>query len=149
MSPGKASQRHANFLRGVAEVTQPTLIRPEVHVDEIVRKTSLGKAIEHCAELAGYAYDKQLEDALRKAGSKVDKTQLTRWQQGSEGIKWERLCSVMDVCGNDVPVLWMLNARGYDLHSVRRRETETERENRLLREENAALKRVLLGGGAR
>ena len=49
----------------------------------------------------------------------------------------------MDRCGNDAPVLWMLGDRGYDLHSVRRLETETERENRLLREENAALRRVL------
>lgn len=32
---------------------------------------------------------------------------------------------------------------GYDLHSLRRRETEIERENRLMREEIAALRRVI------
>ena len=45
--------------------------------------------------------------------------------------------------GNDAPVLWMLHDRGYDLNSIRRRESETERENRLLREEVAALRRVI------
>ena len=33
----------------------------------------------------------------------------------------------MDVCGNDAPLMWMLNARGFDLNSLRRRQTETER----------------------
>jgi hypothetical protein len=126
-------------------MTQPTLIRPAVPVDEVQRKPSLGKALEYCAELAGYTYDKQLEGALKEHGCAIDKTQLSRWHQGSEGIKWERFAALMDVCGNDAPLLWMLHQRGYDLHSVRRRETETERENRLLREENAALRRVLQG----
>lgn len=51
----------------------------------------------------------------------------------------------MDVCGNDVPVLWQLHQRGYDLDSVRRRESELERRLRLLEEENTALRRVLTG----
>lgn len=38
---------------------------------------------------------------------------------------------------------WMVNARGYDLSSLHKRESELERQNRLLREENAALRRVL------
>ena len=129
-------------------MTQPTLIRPAVEPDEVRRKPSLGKALEYCAELAGYAYDKQLEDALRRHGCPVDKTQLSRWQQGSEGIKWDRFVALMDVCGNDAPVLWMLHQRGYDLHGLRRLESDTERENRLLREENAALRRVLTGQAA-
>lgn len=126
-------------------MTQPTLITVEVPLSEVVRKPSLGKAIEYCAELAGYSYDKELEKALNERGVKVDNTQLTRWRQGAEGIKWEKFCGLMDVCGNDAPMLWMLHARGYDVSSVRRVETAVERENRLLREENAALRRVLKG----
>lgn len=128
--------------------TQQTLIRPVVPGTEITRKPTLGKALEYCAELAGYSYDKQLEEALRKHGAPVDKTQLSRWQQGSEGIKWDRFVALMDVCGNDAPVLWMLHQRGYDLNSVRPLESETQRENRMLREENSALRRVLQGGAA-
>jgi hypothetical protein len=124
-------------------MTQPALITVEVPVAEVMRKPSLGKAIEYCAELAGYSYDKELEAALARSGVKVDNTQLTRWKQGGEGIKWDKLAALMDVCGNDAPLFWMLHARGWDVYGLRRRESETERENRLLREENAALRRVL------
>jgi hypothetical protein len=126
-------------------MTQPALITVDVPVSEVMRKPTLGRAIEYCAELAGYSYDKELEHALAKAGVKVDNTQLTRWKQGGEGIKWDKFCAVMDVCGNDAPLYWMNHARGYDIHSLRRRESETERENRLLREEYGALRRVLSG----
>lgn len=124
-------------------MTQQTLIHVEVPITEVLRKATLGKAIEYCAELAGYTYDKTLEEALKKSGCNVDNTQLTRWKQGGEGIKWEKFSSLMDVCGNDAPLLWMVSQRGYDLSSLRRLESETERENRMLREENAALRRVL------
>ena len=104
------------------------------------------RAIEYCAELAGYSYDKTLEDALNKAGCKVDKTQLSRWQQGSEGIKWEKLIGLMDVCGNDSPLLWMLHARGYEIRSIHKRETELQRELRLAKEENLMLRRIVVSG---
>jgi hypothetical protein len=130
-------------------MTQPSLISVEVPLSEVMRKPTLGKAIEYCAELAGYSYDKELEAALARHGVKVDATQLTRWKQGAEGIKWEKFCGVMDACGNDAPLLWMVHARGYDITSVRRKENAVERENRLLREEVTALRRVLQGDGGR
>lgn len=129
-------------------MNQPTLLSVEVPLSEVIRKPSLGKAIEYCAELAGYGYDKELEAALAKNGVKVDATQLTRWKQGGEGIKWEKFCGVMDTCGNDAPLLWMVHARGWDVNSLRRRESELERELRLAREENLALRRVLAGATA-
>ena len=55
---------------------------------------------------------------------------------------------LMDVCGNDAPLLWMLHQRGYDLYSLRKLESETQKQNRLLREENSALRRVLAGAAA-
>lgn len=109
--------------------------------EEVARKQSLGAAIELCAELGGHALDKSLQQAMG-----ADKAQFSRWQSGTEGILWPKFAKLMDVCGNDVPVLWMLHQRGYDLHSVRRLESATERENRQLREENAALRRVMLAG---
>jgi hypothetical protein len=128
-------------------MTQPTLLAVEVPLSEIVRKKSLGQAIEYCAELAGYSYDKELEEALRKHGVRVDATQLTRWKQGGEGIKEEKFFGLMDACGNDAPLLYLNYARGWDLHAMRRRESELQRELRLAREENAALRRVLQGSG--
>lgn len=132
--PRRASQRHSTNLQPV--VTQlgiPSTVTPA----EIARKRSLGDAISLCAEAAGFE-PKQLQDAL-----KLDKAQWSRWTDGKEGILWPKLCAVMDKCGNDAPVLWMLHAREYDLGSLRHRETELERQLREAREENVALRRVL------
>lgn len=120
----------------MTQLAIPVTVRPE----DINRKQSLGKALEYCAELAGYSLDKELQQTLD-----VDKGQFSRWLSEQEGIKWEKLANLMDVCGNDAPLLWMLQRRGYDLYSLRKQESITERENRLLREENTALKRVLMG----
>ena len=115
----------------------PSAVTPE----EVARKHSLGSAIELCAEVAGYGLDKQLALAL-----KVDKGQFSRWCSGTEGVMWGKLAALMDVCGNDAPLLWMAHQRGYDLHAMRKRESELERELRHAREENLALRRVLQGG---
>lgn len=112
----------------------------QVSPEEVAREKTLGGAIDLCAKVAGFDLDKQLQVALG-----VDKAQFSRWQSGDEGIKWPKLAALMDYCGNNAPLLWMAYARGFDLHAMRMRETETERENRLLREENAALRRVLTG----
>jgi len=122
-----------------AQISLPVDVRPE----EVVRKQTLGSAIELCAELGGFSLDKTLQQELE-----VDKAQFSRWQSGAEGIVWPKFVRLMDACGNDAPLLWMLHQRGYDLHTLRRRETETERENRLLREEVTALRRVLNGSAA-
>ncbi len=120
----------------MSQIAIPTPLRP----DEVARERTLGGALELCAKVAGFAFDKQLQQTLD-----VDKGQFSRWQSGQEGIKWDKFTALMDACGNDAPLLWMLHDRGYCLHSIRRTETETERENRRLREENAALRRVMLG----
>jgi hypothetical protein len=122
-----------------SQLSLPVVVRPE----QISLEKSLGSAIELCAKVAGHELDKTLQMQLG-----VDKGQFSRWQSGSEGIKWPKLVELMDACGNDAPLLWMLHDRGWDLHTIRRRESETERENRLLREENAALRRVLVGSPA-
>lgn len=121
------------------QVAIPVEIRPE----EVARKQSLGDALQMCAELAGFSLDKELQQRLG-----VDKAQFSRWSSGTEGIVWPKFAKLMDTCGNDAPLMWMLHQRGYDLHTVRKLESETEKVNRQLREENAALRRVLLGGAA-
>lgn len=112
-----------------------------VPLDEVSRKRSLGQSIELCAELAGFELDKELTTEL-----KFDKAQFSRWTSGQEGIMWPKLVKLMDACGNDAPLLWMLAQRNWDIASLRRKETELERENRLLREENVAYRRALMSG---
>lgn len=116
------------------QLSLPVEVRPE----EVVRKQTLGGAIELCAELGGFALDKSLQQEL-----KVDKAQFSRWLSGTEGVQWSKFTELMDKCGNDAPVLWMLHQRGYDLHSVRRQESALQKENRELREDLAAARRLL------
>lgn len=129
-----------NATQQSCEAVRTQLALPvDVSVDEIARKRDFGQAITLTYDAAGLV-PKQVLDKLR-----ADKTQLSRWESGEEGIKWPKLAALMDVCGNDVPVLWQAYQRGIDLHSIRRRETELERRLRLAEEENAALRRVLMG----
>lgn len=107
----------------------------EVTPQEVAREKSLGGAINLCAKAAGLE-PKQVQDGL-----KTDKAQFSRWTDDKEGIVWSKLSGLMDLCGNDAPLLWMLHARGYDINSLRKLETETERELRLARERIATLER--------
>ena len=117
-----------------SQIALPIEVRP----DEIARERTLGGAIELCAKVAGFDFDKTLQAEL-----KVDKAQFSRWQSGAEGISWPKFERLMDICGNDAPLLWMLHQRGYDLGSLRKRETELQRENRELREQLTAVSRLL------
>ncbi len=105
----------------------------DVTPQELARETTLGGAIDLCAKAAGLA-PKEVQDAL-----KTDKSQFTRWVKDGEGIVWPKFVALMDLCGNDAPLLWMIKQRGYDLSSLRRLESETERELRLARERIAML----------
>lgn len=117
----------------------------EVSAQEITREKSFGGAVTLCARAAGLEA-KQVTDRVHTSeGKPVDKAAWSRWVNDKEGIEWPKLVQIMDHCGNDAPLLWMLHVRGYDVSSVRRIETEVERENRLLREEITALRRVLKG----
>lgn len=129
-SPDSVSQRHSTVLSAVAQLGIPS----GVTVQEVAREQTLGGALELCAKAAGFAMDKTLQQELG-----VDKAQFSRWQSGTEGVIWPKLVRLMDVCGNDAPLLWMLHQRGYDLHSMRKRESETERALRLAHERIAEL----------
>lgn len=121
----------------------------EVTPQEIAREKTLGGAIGLCAKAAGLE-PKQVQDAI-----KADKAQFSRWTDDKEGITWGKFSALMDVCGNDAPLLWMLQARGYDLASLRKQESETERALRIAKEElarerlkNQALVEALTGRAA-
>jgi len=102
-------------------MSMPTQLGIPVHVheDELARKKTLGDALELCAELAGYSRDKETSIDIG-----VDKAQLSRWKSGGEGIMWPKFEKLMDVCGNDAPLMWLANSRGYGLVILK---TEAER----------------------
>jgi len=123
----QVSQRLSTMLRTIENMTQIAL-PVEVSIREITREKTLGDAILLCIKASG-----QEAKELRLPFN-LDKGQISRWQSGDEGIKWPKLQSLMDACGNDAPLFWMLNARGYELTSLRKRETETEQALRIERE---------------
>ena len=121
----------------------PSAVSPQ----EIAREKTLGGAMELCAKAAGFTLDKELQSTL-----KVDKGQFSRWMNGTEGVVWPKFRQLMDVCGNHAPVLWMLHQLDYDITSLRKLESETERQLRLSQEhaaklelENEVLRRAISG----
>jgi hypothetical protein len=104
-----------------------------VTAQEIAREKTLGGAIGLCAKAAGYE-PKEVMDAIRVDGKALDKAQWSRWESGQEGIVWPKFVALMDFCGNDAPLLWMLQARGYDLSSLRKQESELEKKLREMEE---------------
>lgn len=119
----------------MSQIALPVEIAPH----EVAREKTLGDAISLCVKAAGFE-PKELQVDL-----KWDKGQWSRWMSGEEGVRWSKFVQLMDYCGNDSPLLWMLHARGYDLNSLHKRESETERELRQAKEEIKALRRVLQG----
>jgi hypothetical protein len=113
-------------------LAQASLPLGTVSADEIARKRTFGDAIGLCAEVAGYDLEKQASAEIA-----MDKGQWSRIQSGQEGIKWSKLEKFLDAMGNDIPLLWMLHQRGYDVHSLRRRENELERQLRETKEQLA------------
>lgn len=108
----------------------------ESHIrrEDIARQPSLGAALALGAAAAGLDLEKEIHIPLG-----IDAGHWTRMRSGAAGIQWEKLDAICDLIGNDAPILWMLYRRGYDLYSLRKRETETERELRLARERIAEL----------
>ena len=107
----------------------PSTVTPQ----EVAREKTLGGAISLCAKAAGYE-GKEVMDALKVDGKAMDKAQWSRWESGQEGVVWPKFVALMDFCGNDAPLFWMLHDRGYDLSSLRRQESETERALRIAQE---------------
>jgi|SRR5690348_12563194 len=120
------------------------LIRERQDVDPslVVAQPTLLGAIKLCISLAGFDADKQV---YRDLG--IDPGHWSRITRGEAHFPIDRLPELMDLCGNEAPLIWLTNARGYDPRSLRKLETETERALREANERVFALendKRVLI-----
>lgn len=117
----------------------------EVDPALIVKQPTMTKALQLCQTLSG----KDDAQFYGVDGIVKDQAQWSRIMGASpHNFPHDKLNLFMDLAGNEVPLLWLLHSRNYDLNSLRHLETETEKRLRLSQEENAALKRVLLGRGA-
>lgn len=108
-----------------------------VEFSAVAKQSSLSKALILCQTLSG------LEDKKFYGPRGIVQSQA-QWSRimgpaAQHNFPQDKLNLFMDIAGNEVPMLWLLHSRGYDLHSLRKKETETEQENRLLRERVAQL----------
>lgn len=94
----------------------------------LAQPTMLG-AIKLCISLAGFQADKQVYGVLN-----IDAGHWSRVMRGEAHFPVDKLTELMDLCGNEAPLIWLTHSRGYDAASLRKRETETERTLREVRE---------------
>lgn len=114
----------------------------ELNHSQIVIQEEFQDALQLCYRVAGYKVAKQITDAMG-----MNKSQTSCWFNGESAPKWPQLCRFMDICGNDAPLLWMLHQRGYDLNSLRKRESENEKRIRELSEQVNHLQHTILSLG--
>ena len=127
-------------MTSLAQLPLPMPAHPvAVDLDEIRKQQSGHAVIALCASKSG-KLDKVLAHDLG-----IQEAVWSRVKSGQNSLSLEHLDDLMTACGNEAPLTWLLMRRNYDPRSLRVFESETERENRLLREENAALRRVLMG----
>lgn len=106
-----------------------------VDLDDVRRQPSGAAAIALCAQRAG------LLDKIVAADMGMDNAVWTRVKNGQNALSLEQLHALMVRCGNEAPLHWLLLRCGYDPRSLRRIESDVERENRELRERLADLER--------
>lgn len=105
----------------------------DVELDDIERQPTWASVISLCFNKSG------LLDKTVAADIGVDNATWSRIKSGLNAMSGEQLDKLMDRCGNEAPLFWLLMRRGYDPRSLRRIETDIEKENRLLRERLATV----------
>ena len=104
----------------------------------IARQPSMTKALNLCQTLSGLP-DKAF---VGQGGIVKDAAQWSRIMgAGQHHFPQDALNTFMDLAGNEAPLLWLAHSRGYDIASLRKLETETERR---LRETEEKLAQALM-----
>lgn len=116
------------------------LVRSDQRIDLrlVTAQPSMLAAIKLCISAAGFDAGKEVYSELG-----IDAGHWARILRGEAHFPVNKLHALMDLCGNEAPLQWLVHDRGYDVSSLRFRENELEKSNRELREEVAALRRVL------
>ncbi|APW37630.1 hypothetical protein RD110_10875 [Rhodoferax koreense] len=108
----------------------------DIDADVIAKQPSMTSALKLCQTTSG------LDDkAFTGVGGIVkDGAQWSRiMNSGQHNFPQDALNKFMDKAGNEAPLMWLLHSRGYDLGSLRKRETETERDLRIANEQLASV----------
>lgn len=124
--------------------TMPTVDEPElklvrkaepvdVPTSLVLKQPSQSAAIALCVQVSG------LDDKEVYLSLGIDAGHWSRIMKGDAHFPVNKLNELCDMCGNESPLIWWIHSRGYDPRSLRRIESDLERENRLLRERLAAV----------
>lgn len=119
----------------VSEQSRLVLTRKPLAVDTaaVQRQPNMTKAIVLCASLAGLQNEK---DQARALG--IDGTTWSLVQKGDRAFPHDRFETMFDEFGNEAPLIWLADRRGYVLTP---KETELQKRLRLEREANEQLQR--------
>ena len=102
----------------------------QVPLDLVVKQPTLASAIALCVQVSG------LEEKEVYLSLEIDAGHWTRIMKGDAHFPVNKLNNLMDLCGNEAPLMWLANSRGYGLVILK---TEAERRaemaERALREE--------------
>lgn len=82
-----------------------------------------------------------LQDKTISIETSIDPAVLSKIQTGQARLPEDKLNALMDATGSEAWLYYWLLKRGYDPRTVRRIESDVERENRVLREELETLRK--------
>lgn len=81
----------------------------EVPMSLVVKQPSFAGAIALCVQLSG------LEEKEVYLSLEIDAGHWTRIMKGDAHFPVNKLNTLMDLCGNEAPLMWLSNSRGYAL----------------------------------
>lgn len=117
---------------------QPIPVDPLLMLDSIRGRSTLLRAIHLAQEVSG------LEDKDVYLALDIDPSHWTRIKNGKAALPLdETFMKFMEVVGNEIPLVWIAEACGYDWRTIRKRCSDLEQENRDLKQELADHKRAL------
>lgn len=104
----------------------------------ITRRPTLLRAMHLAVEVSGLE-DKQIYDAID-----IDASHWTRIKNGTASMPLDEcFLNFLNVVGNEIPLVWLAEKRGYDWSTIRRHRSDLERENEDLKKELADHKRAV------
>lgn len=126
----------------------PLPIKPnmlDVDMQSVIAQPSMTSALILCQTLSGIE-DKQLSG---EGGVVKQPEQWSRIKGGSANFPHDKLIEYMDLCRNEVPLIWLALRRGYELtplESEMQRRLRLSEEARVQAEERLAYAESLLKG---
>lgn len=92
--------------------------RVDVPLELVMKQPTFAGAIALCVQLSG------LEDKEVYLALEIDAGHWSRIMKGDAHFPVNKLNDLMDMCGNEAPLMWLANSRGYGLVILK---TEAER----------------------